>query len=268
VKPLVLAGVVAALVGASACAARLPQGDHHEFEHLGWLTWSGDGLAKHRPQSALPPDFATLSRDRLTNALSVVISPVRSHRLTSILVPEYTVLLRFSAGTDLRCAVPARLDFPLDASNEVSVAHMEVDGALELVLTTSRLGRDLVLATLLSPAGIVGALHCDDRLVWLRGRAVDPGSAYASVWRQRTRSAVRLHIVSEVEYPVDVHRLVLISSGTALVYSGPRRVNPWGSLVVRLPQSFEGVVPVALSSQAAPIVSTPVTYQQFAGEVQ
>lgn len=247
------------------CATVLPRGDRHEFEHLGYLTWSATGLVATRPRPQPDPNVALLQREAQTNALSMTVSPVHTIRASSLLAADYSALLRFDAAEPLTCASPT-LDFPLDTSREISVTHVTVDGSVELSLRASRLGRDLLLSVLMSPGGLVGVLQCGDQLVWLRGRATDSSFAYAAVWRRRTGDRTQLYVKSESEYPIDVHRLAIRSGALETVYSGTTRLGPWQSLVVRLPDNWSSSQPIALVAQASPIATSPITFKQYRTE--
>ncbi len=136
--------VLALLLTAAACAPTLRRGDRHDFEHLGFLTWSSEEMQGARPAAALPRNTALFFRDTTTNALSVTFSPVHRLRDASLLLPEYRVLMRFATDGPLACASPT-LDLPLATSREVELQGVDAGSGVRVSLVTSRLGRDELL---------------------------------------------------------------------------------------------------------------------------
>jgi hypothetical protein len=247
-----------------ACSATLPRSDRHRFTMLGWLAWSGAGLLKAHPAPAGEPDTAVLVRDASTNALSVVVGPAEDAlRRSSHSVRDFQFVLRFMNPSG--CASLGRIVLPLDTSNQISLTDFSGGGEIRLTIDATRLGRDLLLSSLFAPGGLTGFAECDGGVVWLRGRAADPRSAYATVWHRQVGGRAQIYIKSQVEYPFALYRVEVGAENTTYTFSGETIVAPWRSAVLEMPRDFSSV-PTSISVQGTPQITTPVTYRQYQGE--
>jgi len=256
--------IVVALGVLGACKTTLPRIDQHEFRHIGRVSWSQSATPSISEAALDDSGTLHLTRDVRTNSLSVTVSPARNSKtLSSLQSSQFEIALRLTG--DIRsCRDTPILTLPIGTSNQVAATVATVAGGAIVTIHASRLGRDLVLATLLSPGGIEGFLSCGDQVAWISARGLDPRHVYAELWERRMGKHRELYVTSLIELPFHLYRVVVRGADQmeTVIFSGHTVVSPWHSAVLSLPM---GIDPSSVTLQVAPFLSSPVVFQQLPG---
>lgn len=264
---LILTGAaILAALGAASCAATLAEGDRHGFRHVGWVTWSRP-VAGVRTPNASATDDLHLTRDSTTNSLSFSVSPSRQSRLlTSFHHTQFDLLLRLT-GDVKGCAGTPRMVVPLAQSDQLSLAVSLTPEGAAISAQASRLGRDLMLAALLSPGGLQGFLSCEHTILWIQAKALDLNHAYAQLWERRVGTHSQLYIESRIEVPFHIYRIAIKKAGGGTIFTGDTVVQPWRSAVIGLANGID-LQGAEIEVQAAPSVPTPIVFETHPGGTQ
>lgn len=241
-----------------------------EYAHLvGYLLHHSDALVPDWPPAPPLDNIGIVLRDPHTNALEITLSPPRSFQLLSSTVPRTHILsLNFSSSKELPREIP-EVFLPITISEHISLEKVFISSSrkqIVIMISTDKLGADLLLATLFSPRGIQGVAFFKSAplVLPLEARAEQPWFAWATVWaKSATASGKEIMVRSEVEYPVIIDQISLTTkNGLTLSQCVGKRLKPRDSFKIKLPVSVSDINwnLVKFSKRAERTV--PATFQQ------
>lgn len=235
---------------------------------IGYLDNSADGITVTRPINMIPKDHLTITRDAFSNAYGISISEKRYYYArNSFDFQSYEIILAATVNNEIPWSRQIRFVSPVLYS-----AHIRVDSiwceyrrsTIYLLLTASELGKDIILSSLTSPAGIAGIFEFgnNNKFIPFQANLIEKQSMCAKVYKCKKLFGSRLAIKSEVEYPISL----TINHNQTPNNKKTRLLKPWAT--IKLPKCFGVSQSNHLLFEKSVIYNSPATYRHYNQSIQ
>jgi len=207
--------------------------------------------------------IAVLTREPITNDVSVEFGPRWNNRLSNSMLPAGARLsCRVTTSDELPEEIPL-VFVPIAGDRHVKLMPASMDAArrsIGIAFEVDKLGADLLTTSMLSPDGLHGVamFPASNRIVEFRACVREPNFILASVARHdRAGCGCTLSIRSEVEHELFLERLTYSTRNSIVNVCLNTTLLPWQTVSVSLSPSFATVPASAIDIIAEPYMHAP-----------